>query len=192
MESDRRERILHTAEIIFFRDGFYKVTLEELVSTLRISKSTIYELFGSKEGLVECIVDRLNDKLEHRLRDICEDGDLDVEGKILRIAEYQGEIAKDLRNRFMEDLKLHSPILWEKYAERRQFRIQTYYKDIIHEGIRNGLFREDLGEEFILQLYLKMSEIVSYSDIMDHLPMTKPQAYKAIIKVFVDGTRKTK
>lgn len=186
-QTQRKERILQAASDWFFAEGFYKVSLHDLVARLRISKSTIYEFFGSKEGLVEAAIDRLGAQLEARLDELVGARDKSVQQRILEIAEFQGEVAKNVGNKFFTELKIHSPLLWDKYQERRNVRVEKYYAKLIDEGREQGIFDPALDKDFVLQLYLKMSEMVSYTDIMEHVPMTKPQTYKALIKVFLRG-----
>ncbi len=188
-KQQRRERIIKSAEERFFSDGFHKVSLDDLVADLRISKSTIYEFFGSKDGLVREIVIALSDRLESRLAEISADTAHSVHERLLAIAEFQGTVARNLSERFMTDLRVHQPELWDLFQQRREQRIDRFYRKLIEEGAAAGLFAAGYDKEFLLRLYLKMSEIVSYTDIMDHIPMTKQQAYTTIIEVFIRGTK---
>ena len=51
-----KDKILNYSKDRFFKDGFYKVTMDNIASGMRISKKTIYKYFTSKESLVESIV----------------------------------------------------------------------------------------------------------------------------------------
>lgn len=186
----RRSRIVALAEERFFSNGFVKVSLDELVTALKISKSTIYEFFGSKEGLVAAVVVEINNRLEEGLEAMMNDEPRSVQERIIAIAEYQSETTRNMTNRFVEELKVHAPDLWQLHQTRRQERIQNYYGKLIDEGIAEGLFSDKYSKEFLLQLYLKMSEIVSYTDLLDHVPMLKPDAYTTIMEIFIKGTSK--
>ena len=62
----RLHRILASAEALMLSRGFYKLSLSDLTSELKISRSTIYEHFGAKEGLVEAVVDLYRKKITVR------------------------------------------------------------------------------------------------------------------------------
>ena len=54
-----KRRILEFVMMKFFKDGFYKTTVAELASELRISKKTIYKYFSSKEELLDEVINTL-------------------------------------------------------------------------------------------------------------------------------------
>lgn len=62
----KREDIIRAAKILFVKYGIDRVTVDEIASTARVSKVTIYNHFGSRESLVqELILDILQDENEH-------------------------------------------------------------------------------------------------------------------------------
>jgi AcrR family transcriptional regulator len=55
-DSETRQRILSTAQQIFLKTGFSKVTMDELANELGMSKKTLYKHFSSKEDLLKVIM----------------------------------------------------------------------------------------------------------------------------------------
>ena len=51
-----KEKISNYSQDVFFKSGFYKITMDEIAKGLRISKKTIYKYFPSKKNLLEAIV----------------------------------------------------------------------------------------------------------------------------------------
>ena len=51
--NQEREKILRYCARKFFREGFYKTSMDEIAKELQISKKTIYKYFQSKEKLIE-------------------------------------------------------------------------------------------------------------------------------------------
>ncbi len=185
----RRERILDVAESHIYKNGFYKLSLDDLVQKLRISKSTIYENFGSKEGLVESVVERFEDKMESELESLVFNDDRSVAERLLSVAQFQGRIVIELTNKFLNDLEIHTPHLWEMHLKRKAIRREGYYRKLIQEGFETGVFDKDLDQEFVLRLYMEMSGIVCTSDIIDHISMNRTEAYEQIISIFLMGTK---
>jgi AcrR family transcriptional regulator len=57
----RRKLILNTATDLFLRNGFARVTLDDIASAIEFSKGTIYNHFGSKEEIyASVLLDHLN------------------------------------------------------------------------------------------------------------------------------------
>ncbi len=51
-----QNRILSAATSLFLERGYDQVTLDEIVQTARVSKTTIYNVFGSKEILLQAVI----------------------------------------------------------------------------------------------------------------------------------------
>lgn len=61
--AERRAALIGAAADIFMRDGYGATTLDAVVAAAGGSKSTIYTLFGGKEGLLEAVVTDLCERL---------------------------------------------------------------------------------------------------------------------------------
>jgi TetR/AcrR family transcriptional regulator of autoinduction and epiphytic fitness len=57
-ETDRREKLLDTAEAVFFRNGFQATSMDLLAKEAGMSKRTVYEIFATKEDLFEALIAR--------------------------------------------------------------------------------------------------------------------------------------
>jgi AcrR family transcriptional regulator len=53
-----RERLIETARILFCRYGINSVGVDAIVDAAGTAKTTLYKLFGSKDGLVEAVLER--------------------------------------------------------------------------------------------------------------------------------------
>jgi len=58
--SPARERILSTAEHLFYRDGYRAVGVDTIVAESGVAKMTLYRHFPSKDHLIEAYLDRAN------------------------------------------------------------------------------------------------------------------------------------
>src|SRR5690606_22198952 len=61
--SDRREAILRAAQLCFLDRGFVRTTISDVIALSGGSRSTVYEQFGSKEGLFAALVTRVLDRM---------------------------------------------------------------------------------------------------------------------------------
>lgn len=53
-----RERLIESAKNLFCRHGINSVGVDAIVERAGTAKTTLYKLFGSKDGLVEAVLDR--------------------------------------------------------------------------------------------------------------------------------------
>lgn len=62
----KRHDIVRAAKELFIRHGIDRVTVDEIATTARVSKVTIYNHFGSRENLIrELVLDIMQDENEH-------------------------------------------------------------------------------------------------------------------------------
>jgi AcrR family transcriptional regulator len=52
MPASTRERLIHAADDMFYRDGFHAVGLDRILSEVGVTKTTFYNHFESKESLI--------------------------------------------------------------------------------------------------------------------------------------------
>ncbi len=189
-QKKRYERIINTTEELMYQKGFYKLSLTELTNKLRISRSTIYEYFGSKEGLIECVVMNLSTRLNQTLEEISQSTDLSIREKFIDLAKRQSENQDANCFRLLNDLRIYTPHIYEAYEKSRRERESNGYSLLVEEGIRKGLFDPSFDKDFLVQLYLKMGQLSSETDIQEQVAMKKSQLMETIIRVFLDGTKR--
>lgn len=61
--SAARERILETAERLFYRDGYHAVGVDTIVAESGVAKMTLYRHFPSKDHLIAAYLERANEQL---------------------------------------------------------------------------------------------------------------------------------
>lgn len=84
---ERRQAILDAAEALFFEQGYAGVSLAAIVRRSGGSLATVYELFGSKYGLLRAVVARNRDE---RMRGLDEAvRSIDSAAGILRLLAYR-------------------------------------------------------------------------------------------------------
>lgn len=190
-KTNLRTRILRLAREKFFRLGFYRVSVDSLVAELRTSKSSIYKHFGSKEDLVRAVMEDLNEEINGKLEAILADDRLSFFGKLTAVSEFTGKLLHQVSREFLEDLRIHAPEVWEDYQQARQARIDRYYGGLFRLGREEGLLRDDLHPELLLQAYLKLTEITLRGDLLPQLPLDRRQVYEQISRLFLEGARRT-
>ncbi len=62
-DGSARERIMRTAERLFYRDGYRAVGVDTIVSESGVAKMTLYRHFPSKDDLIAAYLERTNRRL---------------------------------------------------------------------------------------------------------------------------------
>lgn len=63
----RRHAIEEAAHAVFLEKGYERATLNEILTRSGGSRTTFYELFGSKEGLFQAVLEEMTDRISARL-----------------------------------------------------------------------------------------------------------------------------
>jgi TetR/AcrR family transcriptional regulator len=117
MHRNKRSELLARALELFAVRGYDAVGVQEIAEAAGVTKPTLYHYFGSKQGLLQVM-------LEERFSAL--------EGAIRGAAEYQGDLTSTLRRlaealfRFAEDNSVYYRLqlsLWFTPAESRPFEI---------------------------------------------------------------------
>jgi len=180
MDATRRDAIVSRIEPFLFEYGFSRVTTDEIASHLGISKKTLYQEFSSKRELVRAVVHakmaRIDETLAHLSTAV-------RAGETEPISTHLWNVGHELhtlRRPFIADLNRHDPALWDEIREFRRDRVFGRLQELITDGQRNGLVREEISPRIVVEIVIavadtlitpaKMMEVqVAPHDLIDHV-----------------------
>jgi AcrR family transcriptional regulator len=90
-QAARRDAILDGAERLILSNGYERLTIQDILEDLQISKGAFYHYFDSKLAVVEALTERLVDDSERALARIAEDPEL---GAAEKLQLFFGEIIR--------------------------------------------------------------------------------------------------
>lgn len=148
---------------LFMRYGIKSVSMDDVASTLHISKRTLYENFDSKDNLLSLILDRFiqEDTAEQKL--IAQNPDA-MDG-LHSFLSHAVEILGSLSESTIYDLKKSYTRL---YRELDNFRSQTIRENIsfyLSKGQQQGYFIDDISIDLQSELFLLVMTSILESDI---------------------------
>lgn len=135
-----RDRIFLHIKTLFLREGFNKISMDEIASELKISKKTIYKHFPSKDFIVNAIVEGLMKSLQGKLEEIFNSNSDSVE-KMIRIYQLIGQFLLEVSDRWINDLRIQQPLLWERVDEFRTNKLNRSFSSIIEKGKSEKLIK---------------------------------------------------
>jgi AcrR family transcriptional regulator len=86
-----RRRLLDAADELFYAEGVQTVGIDRIIEHAGVAKASLYNLFGSKEGLVEAYLATRHDGTTARLEEAV-DRHRTPRRRLLAVFEAQGEI----------------------------------------------------------------------------------------------------
>jgi len=133
--NDRREQMLHRIEEIHLRDGFRRVTIAELASTLRCSRRAVYQLAASKEDLFLLVLDRILSRIERSGRNAAA-GVADAGNKIAAFIQPGLTELTNATPAFFADINTYPPA--QRLLKRHQDTRERELCELIERGVRSG------------------------------------------------------
>jgi len=154
MSDSKKEEILIFCRQKFFSGGFYKTTMDEIASELRVSKKTLYKHFPSKDDLVrETIMSHIGG-VAGRVSRLVE-SDEPTARKFIKITNILAAGLAPESELFWDEFKEHMTAHWEEIERFREIQIRKNFGKLFSDGMQEGLIRP-YPLEFTITLFLAM------------------------------------
>ena len=92
-----------------------------------------------------------------------------------------------LSNPIVQDLVKNQPEVWKEIQEFRKKNAHDCFTRLIQQGIRSGVFRDDINSEVVTMLYFSAVHGMLNLETLSQLPITADEAYKIIVRVLFEG-----
>ncbi len=162
-KTDKKEHILTIAEELFGEKGFDGTSVRDIATSADVNLAMISYYFGSKEKLLEALIDYRTETAYGFLEDLNKDGSLSPWDKIDKLVDFY--VDKVLNN-----LRFHN-IMYQQANNTRSEEIRNrviaiklrnldLIRRIITDGQQKGLFRE---VDVVMTIGTLMGTISSYT-----------------------------
>ena len=169
---DQKERIIEQAMQMFVTQGIKSVRMDDIAQQLGVSKRTLYELFGDKEGLLYLAMDRYFEKTRLERSASCADARNVLEAMFMVLGGVMDNA--EVIQRLMNNLRKFYPAVYQKMASEGAAKSRRDLKEMLELGIADGLFVETFNLELAISLlYYTASAITVRKDLM--LPEGMPE-----------------
>ena len=185
-----KEIILKYTGERFYRDGFNKISMDEIASLLHMSKKTIYKHFQSKDKLIEALLDRNCEyHLENEIKILNQK--TNVIKKLVQMIQFHLDDLSKWSEKWLSDLQIHRPVLWNKYSQFKNDKYYTHFKKIFIEG-RKEEYLKEIPLDLILNGVESIVKSVLHTDFLINSKLSLRQALNYSIDIFISGILTTK
>jgi AcrR family transcriptional regulator len=185
-ENTIRERIVGSARERFLTMGFSKVTMDELVSELGISKKTMYQHFRSKDKLLDEVIEWQIITVTGHIQEVMKSS-ADFIDRMYNMWATMGKWSCQIRKQFLEDLRKFRPDLWTRIHDHRQKFLLGHVSQMIDEGIRLGFVRSDVNKEIMALMYLGAVQSIVNPEVISQHSFSTEEAYKTVLQLYLDA-----
>ncbi|MGE5438282.1 MAG: TetR/AcrR family transcriptional regulator [Bacteroidota bacterium] len=180
-----KEKILFYAREKFFKEGFYKTSMDELARELKMSKKTIYKYYPSKDGLIEEVVDNMMRENSEKILQVI-GKDMDAVSKIQELLGILSSLFLKISDNWLKDMQYHTPHLWRKIDD---FRTRIMYNNIgkiLEQGKREGIF-EDRPVELLLVIFSSSLRAIVNPDFLLNSKFSHNEALEQAFHILLHG-----
>ena len=141
----RRNEILDVALRLVYTKGYEKMTIQDILDQLQISKGAFYHYFHSKVEVMEAVVERMAvEQAEPLLRSIVEDPNVSGLEKLHQYFQISTRWKTSKRALVTELVKVwysdDNALVRQKMLARTVERMSPFFTEIIKQGIQEGAF----------------------------------------------------
>ena len=179
----RQSELFDQILAIFLSEGFAELTIDALVARLRCSKSTLYALGGTRDGLVRAVVVHFF----RRATEQVEAGLAEADDPRARIVGYLEGVAAQLKPAsaaFFDDVAA-SPTAREIY-ERNTTAAAHRVEQLVADGVASGAFRP-VHVGFVADLLTAAMVRIQRRQVAAATGLDDSAAYAELAALVVDG-----
>ena len=161
------EKILENATELFVQQGFKVVTMDDIASSMGISKKTIYQYYENKNILVEKSAQHVARKISAEIDQIYSEQGNPIE-EILLVKNKIAHFFSNEKTAGVQQLKKYYPEIHNRIKDTQRSKMEVYARNNIERGIKLGLFRDDLDISFTIKLnHNAVSFILDENELSD-------------------------
>lgn len=179
MESGRWQRLLEVAASEFARNGYQRASLNRIIRTCGMSKSSFYHFFDSKAELFNVVVEEASIALARDLQIPAPDAfdGSDFWRQIGRLAEHLARLSES-ESWYVDFGKLFylpdTPLESSTALQGVNGRIAQWIEAVVEQGQQAGAIRTDLPHSLLVGLTLSILRSLD-AWTLHHMPEISPE-----------------
>lgn len=146
IETDTKQRIQKAAYDLVMQYSIRSVSMDDIASSLGMSKKTIYQYFKDKDELIESFVE----SVVHTNQCSCNYDRERAENavhEIILVMDMMVEMFKSMNPSILFDMQKYHPTAFAKFQKHRnEFLYNTCYDNLVR-GIKEELYRPEINME---------------------------------------------
>jgi AcrR family transcriptional regulator len=186
-----KERILAKSADLFMRYGIRSITMDEIATTLGISKKTIYQFFTDKDDLVFAVIEQEIGKNEDECLQFRIDA-LDAIHEIFLAVEDLEELLAYTNPLMLYDLEKYHPRAFQKIKEYKYQFLHDATTENLRRGIEEGLYRKDIQKDIVAKSRVESAFLVFNIDLFPHSRYSMSEVNFELALLFLHGVANEK
>ena len=183
---EKKIELIVRASSVFMKYGIKSVTMDDLARELGISKKTFYIHFKDKNDLVLTAI-QLKIESEKQLCIECSTSGINAIETLMSISEFVIEHFSNVNPTLFYDLQKYHPEAWKLVQEHKWEFVYEHIHTNILQGIKEGLYRENLEPKTISRYYVASMDLIMNGDIFPWPEFKPDDIVKQILRFQIRG-----
>jgi AcrR family transcriptional regulator len=183
-----RRRILDYALQQFATVGYSNVSTAQFAFDLKMSKSTFYKYFSSKEELLFAVIDDFYEAFEQEAANLLEDERLEITEKIRLFFLSVKKRFSQLQVSAVEDVRRSVPEAYAHLEEGRRKIILGTLTRLFEKGAKEGFFRDDLPPVLIASVLFQAVQHLEHPEVLGGMPFSLQEILPKVFSVVMEGS----
>jgi AcrR family transcriptional regulator len=182
-----RGRIIAAARELFLKNGFIRVTSDDISASLGISKATLYKYFSSKEELLRLAMETLMQSILGGVEAVIQDEEMDFVTKLIKLMTYLGGQISRIGTVLAQDMQRSTPEVWREIDRFRREKILKNFKALFSAGIKEGVFKKDINRDLLVLMFVALIQDFINPEMLMQYSYRASDIFETIIKIFFEG-----
>jgi len=150
MENTKERIVVHATEL-FARKGCKSITMDDIASSMGISKRTIYENFSNKDELVEACLNYFFEQHETNITSVLNSTDniIDV---MLRQMHDSSQMLRHVKFDFFNEIQKYFPNVYDSTVKKYKEQHLINSTKMLQKGQKDGVVRKDIDINLMAML----------------------------------------
>ena len=180
------KRIIELSTQKFFSSGFSKISMDEIVKELGMSKATIYRYYNSKSELCSAVINNFFGEIESIIFELKEQN-ISTYDRIYLFMEKLSIKLDAISIQAANDIETTAPYLYKEFMDKRKKVILDNLASLLDEGKKSGEFRSDISEVLVANMIFASVSRLSSKEFMINNNFSYSEILRGILNVIIEG-----
>lgn len=179
-------RIKEKARDLFMKFGLRSVSMDDIASSMGMSKKTIYQYYADKDELIEAVI---SEELHHN-QTTCEldsKSSLNAVHEIFLAIEMIVELFSTMNPSLIYDMQKYHPKAFLKFQLHKNEYLYNTIRNNIERGILEGLYRQDINLDIMARFRVECIMLAFNPDFHTKLKYNLAEIEEEFIIHFLFG-----
>jgi len=184
--SELKEQIKSKAFKTFLKYGFRSVTMDDLCKELTMSKKTLYQFFSNKEELLKESIASFQAEKQKQSDNLQTIAKNPIELIFLVLKGYMDDAKVNNAQKY-QDLKKYYYDIWSEAVHCNESYVSNKIIENLREGIKAGLYREEINERVIAKLFYHKSMLLSDQESFPATEFNPKEVIRELVTYHLNG-----